>query len=88
MDHDCLREIHCEGTRLPGFDSRGHRPVEQARGEVLPFVRNPEALDLWSREFFLDVVRRVRCVQEMEVERFAGGAGRRKGLSRKRPGPF
>ncbi len=34
--------------------------VKQARDEVLPFVRNPEALDIWSREFFLDVVRRIR----------------------------
>ncbi|MFO7982404.1 MAG: nucleotidyl transferase AbiEii/AbiGii toxin family protein [Desulfuromonadales bacterium] len=36
--------------------------VKQARQEVLPFVRNPEALEVWSREFFLDVVQRIRCV--------------------------
>jgi predicted nucleotidyltransferase component of viral defense system len=35
--------------------------VDQARKEVLPFVRNPQALELWSREFFLDVIRRIRC---------------------------
>ncbi len=36
--------------------------VEQARREVLPFVKTPEALQVWSREFFLDVVRRIRCI--------------------------
>ena len=36
--------------------------VRQAREEVLPFVRNPEALEVWSREFFFDVVRRIRYV--------------------------
>ncbi len=33
--------------------------VDQARKEVEPFVRDPEALAVWSKEFFLDVVKRV-----------------------------
>jgi hypothetical protein len=33
--------------------------VAQARREVEPFVKNREALELWSREFFLDVVGRI-----------------------------
>ena len=36
--------------------------VEQARKEVEPFVKNPEKHALWSREFFLDVVSRIRIV--------------------------
>ncbi|KIH75703.1 Nucleotidyl transferase AbiEii toxin, Type IV TA system [Geoalkalibacter ferrihydriticus] len=36
--------------------------VDQARGEVLPFVRDPEALEIWSRDFFLDVLRRIQFV--------------------------
>lgn len=36
--------------------------VERARREVLPFVRNPETLEVWSREFFRDVARRIQCV--------------------------
>lgn len=40
----------------------GRLDVKQAREEVLPFVRNPEALEVWSREFFLGVVQRIRCV--------------------------
>lgn len=36
--------------------------VDQARREVLPFVRHPETLAIWSREFFLDVIRRIRCI--------------------------
>jgi predicted nucleotidyltransferase component of viral defense system len=61
---------HWEGKKNLGTDdflaliteAIGRLDVDQARGEVLPFVRNPEALEVWSREFFLDVVRRVRCV--------------------------
>ncbi len=33
--------------------------VEQARKEVRPFVKNQEALEVWSREFFFDVVGRI-----------------------------
>ncbi|MBE0596149.1 MAG: hypothetical protein IH614_02645 [Desulfuromonadales bacterium] len=61
---------HWEGAKNLGFDdfqaliaeAIGRLDVDQARREVLPFVRNPEALAVWSREFFLDVARRIRCV--------------------------
>jgi predicted nucleotidyltransferase component of viral defense system len=33
--------------------------VSQARKEVEPFVKNPEALKVWSKEFFHEVIRRV-----------------------------
>lgn len=33
--------------------------VNQARTEVEPFVRNPEALAVWSRDFFRDVAKRI-----------------------------
>lgn len=33
--------------------------IEQAKKEVLPFVRQPEALELWSREFFSAIVKKV-----------------------------
>ena len=33
--------------------------VAQAKREVLPFVKRPEELDVWTREFFLEVARRV-----------------------------
>ena len=36
--------------------------VNQARREVEPFVKNPDALEVWSREFFQDVVRRIVVV--------------------------
>jgi len=36
--------------------------VEQIRKEVEPFVRNPESLSLWSRDFFLDLIPRIRFV--------------------------
>jgi predicted nucleotidyltransferase component of viral defense system len=36
--------------------------VKQARKEVEPFVRNPENLSIWSREFFLDVAERIKIV--------------------------
>jgi predicted nucleotidyltransferase component of viral defense system len=36
--------------------------VNQARKVVEPFVKNPEALEVWSREFFWDVIRRIVVV--------------------------
>jgi len=33
--------------------------VGQVRREVEPFVKNPETLEVWSKEFFLDVARRI-----------------------------
>ncbi|MFZ0241570.1 MAG: nucleotidyl transferase AbiEii/AbiGii toxin family protein [Desulfobacterales bacterium] len=42
-------------------DAINHLDVDQARQEVEPFVRTPENLSVWSREFFLDVVSRIKC---------------------------
>ena len=33
--------------------------VNQARREVEPFVKKTDALEVWSREFFQDVVKRI-----------------------------
>ena len=40
----------------------GQLDVDQARNEVLPFVRDPAALEVWSREFFADIVQRIQCL--------------------------
>jgi predicted nucleotidyltransferase component of viral defense system len=37
----------------------GNLDVDQARREVEPFVKDPEALIVWSRDFFRDVIRRI-----------------------------
>jgi len=36
--------------------------VAMARNEVAPFARNPAFLELWSREFFRDVIGRIKIV--------------------------
>jgi hypothetical protein len=36
--------------------------VNQARREVEPFVKTPENLSVWSREFFSDVAARIKIV--------------------------
>jgi hypothetical protein len=36
--------------------------VNQARREVAPFVRHPQTLEVWSREFFRDLSSRIRMV--------------------------
>ena len=36
--------------------------IEQARKEVEPFVKHPENLFIWSRDFFLDVASKIKCV--------------------------
>ncbi len=37
----------------------GNLDVNQARREVEPFVKDPETLTVWSRDFFRDIVRRI-----------------------------
>ena len=39
-----------------------HLDVDQARKEVEPFIKNPENLSIWSRDFFLDVASRIKFV--------------------------
>jgi predicted nucleotidyltransferase component of viral defense system len=36
--------------------------IDQIRGEVEPFVKDPASLALWSKEFFLDVASRIKIV--------------------------
>jgi len=36
--------------------------INQAKKEVEPFVKNPDALQVWSKEFFGDVVKRIVLV--------------------------
>ncbi len=36
--------------------------INQAREEVEPFVRDPESLALWSKDFFLDIASRIKFV--------------------------
>jgi hypothetical protein len=43
--------------------------VDQARRDVAPFVKDQQMLDIWSRDFFLDVVRRIQIVGEDENNR-------------------
>jgi predicted nucleotidyltransferase component of viral defense system len=47
--------------RLQGMlrDAVNRLNVEKARKEVSPFVRDHRTLELWSREFFLDVIQRI-----------------------------
>jgi hypothetical protein len=40
----------------------GTLDVNQARREVASFVRNPQTLKVWSKEFFRDVAGRIRAV--------------------------
>jgi hypothetical protein len=36
--------------------------INQVRKEVEPFVRNPDDLSVWSREFFLDTITRIKFI--------------------------
>jgi hypothetical protein len=36
--------------------------LKRARAEVEPFVNNPDVLAVWSKEFFLDISRRIKLV--------------------------
>ncbi len=41
--------------------------LEQARQDVSPFVKDQQALAIWSRDFFRDVAARISIVEEQEV---------------------
>jgi hypothetical protein len=43
-------------------DAINHLDIDQARNDVEPFIKNPENLSIWSREFFLDVASRIKFV--------------------------
>jgi len=36
--------------------------IDQARRQVEPFVKTPETVSIWSREFFLDVASKIKVV--------------------------
>jgi hypothetical protein len=42
--------------------------VDQARRDVAPFVKDQQALAIWSHDFFRDVVRRIQIVDEDRSE--------------------
>jgi hypothetical protein len=52
---------HLTGEKFLAMSSKAIEKlnVEQARKEVEPFVKNPEALEVWSMEFFQDVTGRI-----------------------------
>lgn len=54
LDENAFRELLI--GRVKSVD------VEQIKREVEPFVSNPAALEVWSREFFLDVVKRIKVI--------------------------
>jgi hypothetical protein len=33
--------------------------IEKARREVAPFIRDQRALDMWSQEFFAEIISRI-----------------------------
>ncbi len=36
--------------------------IEQARSEVAPFVKDPDTLNIWSKEFFSAITERIEIV--------------------------
>ncbi len=34
--------------------------IQQVKADVLPFVKNPRELDIWSNEYFLQLAQRIR----------------------------
>ena len=45
------------------LDAIGNLDIDQAKDEVLPFVREPAVLNIWSQEFFLEIIKRVQIVK-------------------------
>ena len=47
-------------------DAVARLDINQARSEVAPFVRDRRALEVWSPEFFADVIGRIMPVSGNE----------------------
>ncbi len=58
------KKQHLTGEKLSAIAEAAveRLDVDQARREVGPFVKDPEALAIWSRDFFCDVIRRIIIV--------------------------
>ena len=59
MDESAFRKLLCD--KIDTLD------VDQARREVEPFVRHPEALEIWSRKFFHDVASRIELTNDSQT---------------------
>ena len=46
-----IRQILCRRFESIDFD--------QAKNDVMPFIRNPASLDIWSREFFMSITEQL-----------------------------
>ena len=40
---------------------------EQAKQDVLPFITEPNKLDLWSEEFFVDITKNLRATDNKSI---------------------
>lgn len=40
---------------------------EQAKQDVLPFITDPNTLDLWSEEFFVDITKNLRATDNKSI---------------------
>jgi len=60
-DWESELSLSCENLKALLFDVIETLDVDQARDEVMPFLRDPVSVELWSREFFRDIVGRVQA---------------------------
>ena len=62
-DEPCTRETLLEmlNKRFDTID------FEQAKQDVLPFITDPCKLDLWSKDFFIDITKNLQASEEIET---------------------
>ncbi|MDO8834300.1 MAG: nucleotidyl transferase AbiEii/AbiGii toxin family protein [Vicinamibacterales bacterium] len=56
------RALTADAWRALMADTIDTLNVDQARADVMPFVKDADALTLWSKAFFHDVIRRIELV--------------------------
>ena len=58
---EVMQEIALAGLNRGGFkDHIATLDVESARSDVLPFVREPAGLAIWSKDYFAQLAERIR----------------------------
>lgn len=60
-----VRKFNSEETDRESFMTKlkerlATADINQVKGDVLPFIRNPKELDLWSNDFFLQVADMIK----------------------------
>ena len=57
-----LRKLGHEAYSCDVVDCSGGKPEWHIKQDVLPFIKDKSKLDLWSKEFFIEITKQLQAV--------------------------